>query len=237
MNKEVKIQSADGKGTFSAFMSCPETDAPVPAVIVIQEIFGVNKVMRDICGNVAQAGYLAICPDMFWRQEPNVRLTDKSEAEWERALQLYQGFDIGKGIEDLKATLAFMRRSKDCSGKVGTIGYCLGGKLAYLMATRTGADCNVSYYGVGIEDMVGEAGTISKPLLMHMAEKDKFVPPPAQAKIIQALRTNKHAEIHVYPAVNHAFARVGGEHYNKAAANLANGRTAGFLAKHLSIGS
>lgn len=233
MGKEVKISTMDGSGNFSAYMSLPETEMKAPAVIIIQEIFGVNKVMRDICDNLSQAGYITICPDLFWRQEPNIQLTDKSEAEWKRAFELFNGFDLNRGIEDLKATLSYMRRNNACSGKVGTLGYCLGGKLAYLMATRSNADCNVSYYGVGLERMMEEAGNIRAPLLMHIAEKDKFVPPEAQAVIMTGIKNNRRVQAYLYQGVDHAFARVGGEHYNREAAALANGRTAEFLSDNL----
>lgn len=232
MNKEYKIKATDGSGAFSAFVAVPETQ-PAPAVIVIQEIFGVNKNMRDICTGLAQKGFLAVCPDLFWRQEPGIQLTDQSEAEWQRAFQLYNGFNADKGIEDLKATLSFIRGQKECSGKAGTLGYCLGGRLAYQMATCSDADCNVSYYGVGIEGLLGESSSIKKPLLMHIAEKDKFVPPEAQKKILRALGGNKNVEMHVYNGMDHAFTRIGGEHYSKEAAQLANDRTAKFLALHL----
>lgn len=231
MKKDIKIKAHDG-GSFGAYISYP-SDKQAPAVVVIQEIFGVNAVMRSICDNITQAGYIAICPDIFWRQEPGIQLTDKSEAEWQRAFQLYQGFDVELGIADLKTTLAHVREDKLCTGKVGTMGYCLGGKLAFLMATRSDADCNVSYYGVGIEALLDEAKGIKKQLLMHIAEKDKFVPMLAQQKILGALNKHKNVEIHVYPGVDHAFAREGGQHYDKEAAHQANARTADFLASHL----
>jgi carboxymethylenebutenolidase len=237
MNKEVKIKAADGTGAFGAYLSLPAKKLPAPAVIVIQEIFGVNKNMRDICDKISQLGYLAICPDLFWRQEPGIQLTDQTEAEWARAFQLFQGFNIDAGIDDLKATLSFIRAGKNCSGKAGAIGYCLGGKLAYLMAARSDVDCSVSYYGVGIDEMLGEAGNIRKPLLMHIAEKDKFVPPEAQAKIMSALGKNKLVEANIYPGVDHAFCRINGQHYDEKAAQLANGRTEKFLAKQLATGS
>jgi carboxymethylenebutenolidase len=232
MPKNVKINARDGGG-FSAYVVKPETDLPAPAVVVIQEIFGVNDVMREICDNLAGAGYIAICPDLFWRQEPGIELTDKTEADWQRAFELFNGFDVDLGIEDLKATLDHIRRDKDCNGRVGTIGYCLGGKLAYLMATRSDADCNVSYYGVGLDELLDEAPQIKKQLLMHMAEKDKFTPMETQQKILGALNKHKNVEIHVYPDVDHAFARVGGQHYDKEAAHKANFRSADFLATHL----
>jgi carboxymethylenebutenolidase len=231
MKNDVKIKAHD-KGAFTAYVAHP-AQAPAPAVVVIQEIFGVNAVMRGICDNLAQAGFLAVCPDLFWRQEPGIQITDKTEAEWQKAFKLYQGFNVDLGIEDLKSTLAYIREQKDCTGKAGTIGYCLGGKLAYLMAARSDADCSVSYYGVGIEAMLEEAPKIKKQLLMHIAEKDKFVPMAAQQKILSALNKHKNIEIHVYPGVDHAFAREGGQHYDKEAANQANARTSDFLATHL----
>lgn len=233
MKKTLQISAADG-GSFSAYAAYPDTDLPAPAVIVIQEIFGVNAVMRGICDNLALAGFVAVCPDLFWRQEPGIDITDKSEAEWKKAFSLYNGFNVDLGVEDLKATLEYVReKDDDTTRQVGTLGYCLGGRLAYLMAARSDADCNVAYYGVGIEELLDEAPAIKKQLLMHIAEKDKFVPIAAQQKILTALNKHRNIEIHVYPDVDHAFAREGGEHYDKEAARQANARTADFLASHL----
>jgi carboxymethylenebutenolidase len=113
------------------------------------------------------------------------------------------------------------------------MGFCLGGNLAFRMAVESDADCNVSYYGVGIEGMLDGVPRISRPLLMHIAEKDRFVPPEAQAKILAAVRGNPHVTAHVYPGVDHAFSRIGGHSWNGRAAAIANGRTAEFLAAHL----
>lgn len=225
--------TAHDSGSFDAYVSMPETDMPVGAVIVIQEIFGVNAVMRNICDELAQSGYIAVCPDLFWRQQPGIQLTDQSDAEWQRAFELYKGFDVTLGVEDLKTTLAAVRRLDGCNGKVATLGYCLGGRLAYLMACRSDADCNVSYYGVAIDENLDEAGSITNPLLMHVAELDKFVPPAAQQKIVDTFKNNDHVQVNVYAGVDHAFARIGGAHYDAEAANLANFRTADFLAVQL----
>lgn len=229
MKKQVQIKAKDG-GTFSAFVSYPDTDLSAPGVIVIQEIFGVNENMRNICLNLSQAGYIALCPDLFWRLEPGVELTDKTEKDWQKGFELYQRFDSDQGVEDLKDALGYLRQQKDCTGKVGTIGYCLGGRLAFLMAERSDADCNVSYYGVGIESHLNDSAKIKKPLLMHMAGKDKFVPFAAQQKIRTALNSHSNVELHVYQDMDHAFARVGGQHYDSAAAHQADSRTADFLA-------
>jgi carboxymethylenebutenolidase len=228
---DVTIRAADG-GSFSAYLATPKSGKG-PGVVVIQEIFGVNKVMRDIADGLAAQGYAAICPDLFWRIEPGIQITDKTEAEWKRAFELFSAFNVDKGVEDLKATLATIRQHSACTGKVGSVGYCLGGKLAYLMATRSDTDCSVGYYGVGIQDLLGEAKNIKKPLMLHIAEKDQFVPPPAQEKIKAGLKDNPHVTLHSYPGMDHAFARVGGQHYDKNAADLANRRTAEFFQRHL----
>jgi carboxymethylenebutenolidase len=162
-----------------------------------------------------------------------VQITDKTDAEWQRAFKLMQDFNQTKGVEDLIAALDVLRKRKECAGKAGTVGYCLGGKLAYFMATRSTADCNVSYYGVGIETVLDEAGAITKPLLMHIAEKDRFVSPEAQKQILDALGKNPRIEMHVYPGCDHAFAREGGAHWNAEAARQANQRTEAFFKKYL----
>ncbi|MET4805836.1 dienelactone hydrolase family protein [Limibacillus sp. MBR-115] len=220
-------------GAFSAYLALP-TKTPAPAILVIQEIFGVNRVMRDICDNLAAQGYIACCPDLFWRIEPEVDITDKTEAEWNKAFELFGKFDPDKGTEDLKATLASLRDHPASTGKVGSVGYCLGGKMAFLMAARSDADCNVSYYGVGLDELLGEAGNISKPLLMHMASEDQFVPKDAQVKIREGLKGHPNVTLHVYEGNDHAFAREGGAHYDAQAAAAANARTAAFFKQQLS---
>lgn len=232
MKKEITIQSHDGH-SFNAFVVYPASDLPAPAIVVAQEIFGVNENMRRVTEHLSQAGYVAICPDLFWRQKPGVQLDDSSDKDWPEALKYFNGFNVDLGVEDLKSTLAHIRKDPECTGRAATIGFCLGGKLSYLMATRSDADCNIAYYGVGIEGMLDEAKNIKKPFLMHMAEKDGFVPLEAQQKIIHAMNKMRTVEIHVYPGVDHAFARLGGKHYDKAAAQQANYRTADFLANNI----
>ena len=228
---DVTIEGPDG--SFGAYLAIPAS-TPAPGVVVAQEIFGVNQVMRDVCDWLAGEGFVACCPDIFWRIEPGIQLTDKTEAEWARAFELFGLFDADKGIEDLKATLTQLRGLETCNGKAGSVGYCLGGKLAYLMATRSDADCSVSYYGVGLNELLGEAGKISAPLLLHVASKDQFVPPEAQQEIAAGLSGNPNVTLHVYEGRDHAFARVGGEHYDQAAAELANGRSIEMLKGSLS---
>jgi carboxymethylenebutenolidase len=230
MGERTTISTKDG--TFSAYVARP-TASPAPTVVVIQEIFGVNQVMRDVTDGLARQGYLAICPDLFWRIEPGIDITDHSEAEWKRAFELFNAFDVEAGIEDIAATIAHIRKDPGCNGKVGAVGYCLGGQLAFLTATRTDADASVSYYGVGLENRVAEAEKLTHPLLMHIAEEDEFTPKTAQAVILAALKDHPQVEIYTYPGCNHAFAREGGEHFNAEAAKLANGRTLAFFKRTL----
>ena len=228
---DIMVNGRDGD--FSAYLSTPAGGSG-PGLLVIQEIFGVNQSMRQMCDDFAAQGYVALCPDIFWRQEPGIQITDKSDEEWQRAFQLFQGFDVDKGIEDLKDSLATLRGLDACAGKAGTVGYCLGGKLAFLMATRSDADCNVGYYGVGLDELLGEIDDISAPLMLHVAEKDDFCPPEAQTKLRDSLESHRHAALHFYAGMPHAFARAGGIHYDADAATLANGRTYDFLKQHLS---
>ncbi len=227
---EITIQ-ANG-GSFSAYVT-NKRNAKGAALLLIQEIFGVNQTMRNLADDLSLLGYTVVCPDLFWRISPGIRLETYSPDEWKQAFGYFQKFDVDKGVEDLKATLAHVRQAGIGSGKVGTVGYCLGGKLAYLMAARSNADCNVSYYGVGIQDLLGEAKNIKKPYLMHIAGKDQFVPPEAQAKIKTGLTGNALVTMHVYPDQDHAFARIGGDHYDATAARTANDRTAAFLKQQL----
>ena len=227
------MEGISGGGVeFGAYIALPK-ETPAPGIVVAQEIFGVNQVMRDVCDWLAGQGYVAACPDLFWRIEPGIQLTDKTKEEWARAFELFGLFDVDKGIDDMKLTLRRLREHKACSGKAGSVGYCLGGKIAYLMATRSDADCNVSYYGVGLDELLGEATAITKPLMLHMASEDQFVPPEAQAKIKAGLSGHAQVDLHVYEGQDHAFARPGGEHYDAAAARQANDRTLAFFKEHL----
>ena len=229
--RDVSIKGADGE--FKGYLASPAAGKG-PAVVVIQEIFGVNAVMRAIADEFAARGFFALAPDLFWRLEPGVQLTDKTDAEWKRAFDLMGRFDQTKGVADIQATIATLRQTPGSTGKIGAVGYCLGGLLAYLTATRTDCDAAVGYYGVSIQDHLAEAGKIKKPLMLHVAGKDQFVPPKAQKKIAEGLKGNPLVTIHVYPEMNHAFARPGGAHYDKANAELANGRTATFFRQWLS---
>jgi carboxymethylenebutenolidase len=228
--KEVTINTPDG--AFGGYLAVPGT-ANGAGIVVIQEIFGVNGFVRAVADSYAARGYFALAPDLFWRIEPGVQLTDQTDAEWKHAFALMNAFNIDLGIKDVQATIDHLRGEEKCA-HAGAVGYCLGGLLAYLTAARTDADASVGYYGVNIQQMLGEAKNIRKPLMLHIAGKDEYVPPSAQKQIIEGLKDNPQVTIHTYPEMNHAFSRIGGAHYDRANAELANSRTATFFRQHLS---
>jgi carboxymethylenebutenolidase len=211
-------------GDFQAYVARPAAEK-APAVIVIQEIFGVNAVVRLVADRLAVEGFLAIAPDLFWRLEPGVDITDKSKAEWDKAFALMNAFDTDLGVEDIQATITAAREDHQCDGHVGAVGYCLGGRLAFLAATRTDVDAAVGYYGVSIDHYLGEADKLSRPLVLHVAEEDQFVPKDAQERIIAGLKNHPQVEVFTYPGRDHAFAREGGEHFDAEDAAKANQRT------------
>jgi carboxymethylenebutenolidase len=224
----VTIPATDGTGSFSAYLVEPMTK-PAGVVVLIQEVFGVNQAMRDIAAWVADLGFIVVCPDLFWRIEPGIDITDKTEAEWKRAFELFGKFDQAKGIDDLKASVATARKLPGANGRVGTMGYCLGGRLAFMMAEQSDADVNISYYGVGLDNLLGDIGNVKKPLLVHIADKDEFFPPEGRAKVVEAVKGHSQIAAYVYPDADHAFARVGGTHWNGRSAAIANGRSAEVL--------
>lgn len=228
---DVTYQTRDG-GTMGAYVALP-VNLPAPGIVIAQEIFGVNGFLRSKADELAAQGFVVVVPDLFWRIEPGVQLTDKSKEEWDKAFALMNAFNIDQGVEDLEDVTLAMREDTRTNGFIGCIGYCLGGKLAFLMATRTGVNASVSYYGVGLDALLDEAEYIEEPLMMHIAEEDKFVSKEAQSRIKAALQDDPLVTIHTYPGMDHAFTRTGGEHYDAAAAAIANERTVAFLKEAL----
>jgi carboxymethylenebutenolidase len=228
-NHRWTIKTTDGE--FDSYVATPDGQGPWPAVVAIQEIFGINAVMREVCDRLADLGFLAVCPDLFWRLEPAIELTDQTKEEWDRALAYLNRFDFDKGMADIQFAIHQIRARTDCTGKVGAVGYCLGGHLAFLTATRTTADAAVGYYGINLQSRLDE--TPKCPLMLHIAEADAYTPPEARDQVIAAMKDHPLVSLHLYPGRDHAFARPGGEHYNEADAHLANQRTADFLGDKL----
>jgi len=230
MEDRISIEGRDG--AFSAYITRPKT-LPAPAVVVLHEVFGVNSDIRKTCGELAEQGFIAVAPDLFWRQEPGVDLSVTSEPDWQHGLRLYQAYDRDAGARDIKDTTDVVAKLPGCIGKVAVLGYCLGGLMTFLTAVRYSVDAAVVYHGGDTEKYLGEANGLDAPLLMHLAEEDEFISKAAQAEIKAALASKPNVTVYSYPGQHHAFARHNGEHYNAAAAALANGRTREFLNQQL----
>ena len=231
MSETARISTLDGDGAFDCYLARP-AGPPTAAIVVIQEIFGVNAGIRRKCDRLAEAGYLALAPDLFWRLEPGVELDPDIAGEFNAALELMGRFDQDLGVRDIEATIRFARNSEGC-GKVGAVGYCLGGRLAYMTAARTDADASVGYYAVGIDNLLREKHAIANPLLLHIPTADGFVPPEVQAQMHQGLDDHPKVTLHDYEGLDHGFATEMGKRRDDAGAELADRRTMDFFAAHL----
>ncbi len=231
MTETTEISTMDQTGTFDAYVAKPAGD-PKAAIIVIQEIFGVNAGIRRKCDKLAEQGYLAVAPDLFWRLEPGVELDPDVEPEFQRALDLMNKFDQDVGIRDIEATIQWIRGDAGIA-KVGCVGYCLGGRLAFMTAARTDIDASVGYYGVGIDGLLGEKHAIAHPVLLHIPTEDGFVDKATQKAMHEGLDDHAKVTLHDYEGLDHGFATEFGKRRAEDAANLADQRTAAFFSKHL----
>ena len=230
MEGQMIIESPDG--TFRAYVSRP-AKLPAPAVVVLQELFGVNADIRATCDELAKQGFIAVAPDLFWRLEPDVDLDVRSEADWQHGLQLYGAYDRDAGARDIAHTIRTAAKLPESSGRVALQGYCLGALMAFITAARHEVDAAVAYHGGDTEKYLGEVASLRAPLLMHLGEEDEFISKTAQAQIKAALARKPNATVYSYPGQRHAFSRHNGRHFNAAAAVLANGRTSEFLNRYL----
>ena len=232
MTNTTKIATLAGDGEFTAYRATP-AGTPKAAIVVIQEIFGVNAGIRRKCDTLAEAGYLAIAPDLFWRLEPGIELDPDLKPEFDRALELMGQFDQDKGIADIEASIRAVRNELGDGAKVGVVGYCLGGRLAFMTAARTDVDASVGYYGVGIDGLLGEKHAIAHPVLLHVPEEDHFVDKAAQAAMHAGLDDHPKVTLHDYAGEDHGFATEFGERRSDASAKLADERTAKFFEENL----
>jgi carboxymethylenebutenolidase len=217
---------------FPAYLAEPGGD-PIGGIVVIQEIFGVNAGIRRKCDSWSEKGYLAVAPDLFWRSAKGVELDPDVPEQFSQALDLMGKLDQDQAVADIQAAIEYLRRQMPESYKVGVVGYCLGGRLAFMAAARTNSDASVGYHGVGIDGLLDEQGAITKPLMLHMAVEDHFVPKDAQARIHAGLEGHAQVTLHDYPGVDHGFASEMGKRRSEEAARLADERTERFFAEHL----
>ena len=228
----IDVRTLEGDGSFRAYVAEPE-GAPRGAIVVIQEIFGVNEGIRRKADHWASLGYLALAPDLFWRLEPGVELDPDVPDQFQQAIGFLQKFNQDKGIGDIEATIREARRRLPDGSKVGVVGYCLGGRLAFMTAARTDIDASVGYYGVGLDNILHENHAIARPLMLHIAGADHFVSADVQRKIHEALDDHPRVTLHDYPGEDHGFAAEMGQRRSDEAAKLADGRTEAFFAEHV----
>ena len=228
MSQHIELAAADGH-RFDAYVAAPPA-TPRGAIVVLQEIFGVNAHVRGVADGYAADGYLVVAPALFDRVERGLEI-GYEPADVQRGIALKTASPNDKALLDIAAAIG--HAAKASGGKVGIVGYCLGGKMSYLAATRTDVDASVAYYGGGIDGLLGEAHAIANPLMLHFAGDDHFITAEALAKIHAELDGNRHAAIHEYPGVDHGFATESGKRRVEQAANLADSRTSAFFAEHL----
>ena len=223
------VVARDGSGSFNAYLALPPSGKG-PGLVIAQEIFGVNDRMRALADQFAAEGYVVLVPGLFWRIEPGIQLGYTPE-DWQKAFGYFNAFDVSKGLQDMQSTISALRAMPESTGEVGVVGFCLGGKVAYLSASRTDADIAVAYYGVGIEGLLDDADLAQCDVVLHIAGKDQYCPPEAQQQIVRTLAHRDGFEVYVYEGADHAFARPQGDHYDEEAASLAKRRTLAALAR------
>lgn len=214
---------------FSGYLA-PAKNGKGPGIVMVQEIFGVNKGIREAADRFAKDGYTVLAPDLFWRFKPNLELTDKGE-DLEEAFDYYHRFDVKQGVSDLGQAVKTLRQHPACTGKVAILGFCLGGKLAYLTAADRVVNAAVAFYGGGIADHLNLAKAICCPLLMHFGEEDEMMPSEQTDAIRAAFSGRKEVEVEMYPGVGHAFYNHTRASYDASAAELAHQKTLEFLKK------
>ncbi|NWK98454.1 carboxymethylenebutenolidase [Sphingobium lactosutens] len=232
MGSFTPVKTLEGDAQFDTYVAEPEGKATA-AIIVIQEIFGVNEGIRRKCDSWAKAGYLAYAPDLFWREQAHVELDADVPEDFQAAIGHMQKLNQDQAIRDIEATIKAARSAVGADGKVGLVGYCMGGRLVFMSACRTDGDAFVGYYGVGIDGLLGEQHAIGKPTMLHIPTKDGFVPPETQKAMHDGLKDNRHVTLHDYEGLDHGFAAEMGNRRVEDAAQLADRRTADFFAESL----
>ena len=231
MSHPVQTRWIDIAPGFAGYLALPPAGRG-PGLVLFQEIFGVNPHIRAVTEQYALDGFVVLAPDVFWRQAPRVELGYEGD-ERQRALALAQGYAPEQVLADVAASVRALRaRPEVGAAKVGAIGYCMGGRLAYLAAATTDIDAAVPFYGGAIHTMLERAAAIRCPMQFHYAERDDHIPPAAVESVRHAM-AGKGAEVHVYPGSMHGFNCWSRASYHAPSAALAHGRATAFLAAAL----
>lgn len=213
--------------SFNAYLAQPDSLA-APAIVVLQEIFGVNDHIRSVCDRYAEEGYIAIAPDIFWRVQPGVELAyDEAGIRDGRALATRCNIDLAIG--DIAATLDYVRAMPSSTRKAAVIGFCFGGRLAFLTAARATPDVAICYYGGGIDRHAAEAASIRGSIMLHWGGDDGAIPASAREAVRTALAAHDHAESYVYSGAGHGFNCDRRPSFHPFASSLAHSRSLGLM--------
>lgn len=233
MDQIEKITAPDG-GTFDGDVVFPAGTSG-PGILLLQEIFGVGAYIRAVADRLTALGYVVMMPDVFWRVERRVAL-DHDEEGLGKAFEYAGAFAarFNEGIDDLGAALNHLRGMREVRGGVGVMGFCLGGRLTWSVASRFDPDVAVSYYGSGIADALGEVDAITCPTLLHYGTADPYIPREQIDRISSAVESTPSFTIMLHEGAGHAFDNHEAPMFHQAEpAAAAWTATVAFLAEHL----
>jgi carboxymethylenebutenolidase len=221
MGKDIAIGKDAG---FTGYLATP-AGGKGPGVVVIQEIFGINGWVRSVADMFAAEGYMALAPDLFWRLKPGIQLDPTDDGQFKQGLGYMGRFDFAQGLADIQSSIT-MLRGMSATGKVGNLGFCMGGLLAFLTAANSDTDATASYYGGGTNTKLDEVAKIKNPTILHLAGDDDYMPKAAQDLIVEKTKSNKNVTVHIYPGAHHGFCRsTDPRHFKADACKEAHGRT------------
>lgn len=232
MGEMISVEIESGR-EMKGYLALPKSGNG-PGLLLGMAIVGVNFELRANADYFAELGYVTLAPNVFWRLDPTHEV-DFSDQGMDRALQLLDQFNDDQGIADLGVAARTLRNLPQCTGKVGSVGWCMGGRLVYLCAAAKSVDCAASFYPTWLETRLDLADSIERPLSLHMPEDEPFAKlENALEKITATLEGRPNVELFVYPGASHGFDFPCPQPFNRRASRLANARIALFLNRHIS---
>jgi carboxymethylenebutenolidase len=227
-DRTIDVTTQDG-GHMPAFVFLPNSGRG-PGLVVLQEIFGVTEYITSRARDLANLGYVAVVPELYWRLGPHITTDETTEAGLQAAFGYMQRLDVARAVGDAVATVDHVRGMPETGGKAGVLGFCLGGRLAYEVGVAGNPDVVVSYYGSGIADRLEDASKLACPVIFHFGGADNYIPPESAERIQAALSSHPAAEFHSHSGAGHAFDNFRAPiFYHQAAADAAWPQTRQFL--------
>jgi len=232
MGDMIGITAGEGGDSVAAYLAVPEGKGPWPGIVLLSEVYNVNHWVRAVADGYAEQGFLCLAPDLYWRQEPG-RYLEYNPDDQKIARALGYSMDLDAFTGDMAEYVKALTGRPDCTGKVGAVGFCLGGKLVYLAMARGLADVGVGYYAVQLDQFLDEAKNVERPLMLHFAELDQHVSQETVAAVKQAFAAKPNVQIFDYPGADHGFNRFGYPPFHPEAARIALDRSLGLLKSSL----